>query len=109
MQIKIQSQNLSLSSEQKEFIETKVQKLVHLTDRLSDDSSEVKVNFDFGHSHNPEEAYKCIINFVVPRDLFHAEAKADSLDSALEAAIHKVRPQIEQYKDKMHHISDRQK
>ena len=103
MQIKIHSQHLNLSDSQNEMIESKVGGLVHFADRLSDESTEIKVNFSYEQSRKSEDAYECELTIFAPMDTLRAHSRSKSLENALDEVIEKMKGQIENYKAKIHH------
>ena len=107
MEIKIHTQHVHLSEEQKELIHNKIEKLTHLTDRLSDSSSEIKVDLSHEQSRKTEDAYECVLTMFVPHDTLRAEARAESLEASVDEVIEKIKGQIEHYKSKLHHLEDR--
>lgn len=106
MQVKIISQNLNLSSEQEALITEKVEKLSTYAARISDESSEIKVDISYQQSKNPEDSYLCKLTLFIPGDTLRSESENESLRSVLDEAIEKIKGQVERYKDKTQHISE---
>ena len=98
MQIKINTQHLTLNEGQEERIHSKIEKLTTLAGRLSDESSEIKVDLIYEQARRVEDAYVCHITFFVPGDTLRAEARHESLENAVDEVIDKLKPQIEHYK-----------
>jgi len=109
MNINIVERNINLSEERRAMIKDKVSKLSHLADRVQDESTEIKIEVEHEESRVADEQDICKITIFVPQDTLRAEARSDSLINALDDAISKINPQLERYKDKMHHISERTK
>ncbi len=107
MQIKFHTQNVDLSEERQAYIREKFEKITHWADRISDESSEIKVDLIHQDSKKPEDAYECHLTVYVPGDTLRAEAHSDSLENAVDEVIEKIKSPIERYKDKTHHMSDR--
>lgn len=107
MQIKMHSQHVDLSEEREAYIRDKFEKVTHWADRLSDESVEIKVDLIHQAAKKREDAYECHLTIYVPHDTLRAEAHSDSLESAVDDVIEKIKTQIERYKDKEHHISER--
>lgn len=105
MQIRLVSQNLNLSDEQVAMINEKVGKLSTYAARISDESSEIKVDISYKLSKVPEDSYSCKLTLFVPGDTLRSEAKNDSLRNVLDESIEKIKGQIEYYKDKTQGIS----
>ncbi len=102
MQIKIKSKNLNLSNNQKSNIETKVAKLEKLADRLSDESSEFRIEVRHEKSRKSEDAYICQLTIFAPGNVIRAETRNDTMSNAVDDCMDKIRGQIEKYKAKMH-------
>lgn len=107
MQIKMHTQHVELSEERKDYFLAKFEKVTHLAQRLSDESTELKVDLVHQASKRQEDAYECHLTIYVPHDTLRAEAHSDSLENAVDDVIEKIKTQIERYKDKEHHISER--
>ena len=101
MQIKIVSQNLNLNEVQEEMVRSKVQKLATFAARISDESSEIKIDISYEKSKKPEHAYRCVLTLFVPQDTLRAKARNESLRSVIDEVIEKVKGQIEHYKAKI--------
>jgi len=107
MQIKIISQNISLSKDQEDLIRAKVEKLATYAGKIYDESSEIKVEMSHEHAKKPEQAYGCILTIFVPKSTLRAEARMESVRSVVDEAIEKIKGQIEHYKAKLHHMDER--
>lgn len=107
MQIKIHNKHMQLSSEQMELIEAKVAHLTDLADRIKDESSEIRVDLSHEQSRAAEDAYECHLTLFVPHATLRAESRAESLENVVDQVIEKMKPQIEKYKAKEHHMNDR--
>ena len=107
MQIKINVQHIHLSPHQEEMIHSKIEHLSHLSARLDDESSEVRVDLIYEKSRSAEDAYKCHLTFFVPQDTLRTESHSDSIENAFDDAIDKMKTQIEYYKSKIHHMEKR--
>ncbi len=106
MQVKIISQNLNLSDEQEVMIHEKVEKLSTYAARISDESTEIKVDVSYKQSKSPEDSYSCKLTLFVPGDTLRAEGRSDSLRSVLDETIEKITGQIERYKNKTQRINE---
>ena len=104
MEIKIKSQNLNLSEEQKGMIQKKVEKLGHLADRLADESSEFRVEVRHEKSRKPEDAYTCQLTIYAPHAVIRAESRDETVENAVDACLGKIKTQIDRYKAKIHHL-----
>jgi len=107
MEIKIHTQGLDLSEAQNEVIEKKITHLAELGGRLKDEATEVRVEFAYQEVKAKEDAYLCQVTFYPPHATIRAEARGEKVEDALDEVIDKIRPQIERYKDKEYHLSER--
>lgn len=107
MEIKIHAHHFNLTDSQKETVTKKVEKLTQFAARLSDESSEIRVNLGYEKVRRSAEAYKCEITLFVPRDTMRAEARNESLENAVDEVIEKIKGQIEYYKSKISHLDER--
>lgn len=107
MEIKIKSQHLNLSDQQRESIERKVEKLTHLSDRLTDESTEIKVEVKHEKTRQHDHANVCQITIFAPQSVIRSESRKDTLENAIDDAVSKIRSQIERYKAKMHRTDKR--
>lgn len=107
MQIKINTQHLTLIPEQEARILKKMEHLTHLGARLADEASEIKVDLSFESSRRPNDAYACHVTFFVPRNVLRAESHSDTLDNAVDEVVDKLKTQIERYKAKLIHDEKR--
>ncbi len=102
MQIKIKSKHLNLSDQQKENIEAKVQKLSNLADRLNDESTEFRIELRHEKSRKSEDAYGCQLTIFAPNTVIRTETRQESIESAIDECMNKIRGPIERYKAKIH-------
>ncbi len=110
MQIKIHEHHVTLGEERKEYIEAKLENLAHLADRLNDESTEIKLELEHIDSRQSEDAYTAKLTIFPPHgNSMRAEAHSDNLESAVDSTLDKIKPQIEHYKAKLHHMGDRTK
>ena len=107
MQIKIVSQNLNLNKAQEDMIRQKVEKLATFADRVSDESSEIKVEISYEKTKKPEDAYRCVLTLFVPQDTLRAKSRDESLRNVVDEVIEKVKGQIEHYKSKINRMDKR--
>jgi len=107
MEIKIHTHHVELGVKRTAYIEEKFEKLSHLAARIGDESSEIKVELEHEEARKTEDAYRCVATLFVPQDTLRAEARNASLETAVDDVLEKLRSQIERYKDKVGHISQR--
>ncbi len=107
MEIKIHTRNVHLGEEREALIRQKFEKLTNFAHRISDESSEIRVDLAHEESRKNEDAYVCTLTLFVPQDTLRAESRSGSLETAVDEVIEKIKGPIEHYKDKTHHISER--
>ena len=101
MQIRIKTQHLNLSDQQKSSIENKVEKLQNLADRLSDESTEFRMEIKHEKSRKASDAYVCQLTIFAPQAVIRAETRNDTIENAVDKCIDKIKTQIERYKSKI--------
>ena len=79
MQIKIKSKNLNLSDRQRDSIEMKVTKLQNLADRLSDESTEFRVEVRHEKARKSTDAYICQLTIFAPNTVIRAETRNETI------------------------------
>ena len=102
MQIKIKSQRLNLSDSQNDLIQTKVEKLQNLADRLHDESVEFRVEVRHEKSRKASDAYACQLTIFAPNAVIRSETRSETIENAVDDCVDKIKTQIERYKAKMH-------
>ena len=107
MKIKILTQHLELGKERETYIRQKFKKLTQFAHRISDESSEIRVELAHESSKKSDDQYVCRLTLFVPGDTLRAHARSGSLENAVDDVIEKIKKPIEHYKDKMHHMSER--
>jgi ribosomal subunit interface protein len=105
MQIKIVAQNIKLNEAQEKMVRSKIEKLATYAARVSDESSEIKIDISHEKSKKPEHAFRCVLTLFVPRDTLRAKARHESLRSVIDEVVEKVKGQIERYKVKVQHVN----
>jgi len=100
MQVQIRSKDLNLSDTQKDYVQSKVDKLTNYAERIRDESSEIRVEIEKSESKNSDEKYVCQITMFVPGAVLRAETKESTVESAADSAEQKLITQIERYKSK---------
>jgi putative sigma-54 modulation protein len=102
MEIKIKSKNLTLGDKQKESIEAKVAKLHKLADRLSEESTEFRVEIRHEKSRKAEDAFVCELTIFAPGSVIRAETNGETIENAVDECMDKIKTQIARYKAKIH-------
>jgi putative sigma-54 modulation protein len=108
MEIKIKSQNMTLSDSQKEMVRSKVEKLQRYADRLGDESAEFRVELAHQQSRKPADAYVCQLTIYAPSAVIRAETKDESVENAVDACLDTIKSQIDRYKAKIHRLDKKQ-
>lgn len=107
MEIKMHTQNVELGAERETYIRQKFEKLTQFADRISDESSEIRVDLVHEETRETDDRYLCTLTLFIPGETIRAESRSGSLESAVDDVIEKIKKPIEHYKDKTHHISER--
>ncbi|MBU0706269.1 HPF/RaiA family ribosome-associated protein [Patescibacteria group bacterium] len=108
MEIKILTRDVYLSAEREKVIRGKFAKLTRFADRIGDESTEIRVDLAHEESRKKEDAYICILTLFVPQDTLRAESRSNSLETAIDDVLEKIKGPIEYYKNKTRHISERE-
>jgi len=107
MKIKIQTRGINLGDNREVVIRKKFERLSNFAHRISDESSEIRVDLAREESKKSDDAYVCILTMFVPQDTLRAEGRSGSLETAIDDVLEKIKGQIEHYKNKVNHISER--
>ncbi len=100
MQVQIRSKDLKLTEAQKDYVQSKVDKLANYAERIRDESSEIRVEIEQSKSKNLDEKYVCQITMFVPGAVLRAETKESTVEAVADSAEQKLITQIERYKSK---------
>lgn len=107
MEIKILTHDVQLGEKREAFIREKFEKLQRLSHRISDESSEMRVELSHEEVKKAEESYVCKLTLFVPNDTLRAESRSGSVETAVDEVIEKIKKPIEHYKEKTQHISEK--
>jgi len=107
MKIKLQTRGVHLGDKMEAVIRKKFERLSKFAHRISDESSEIRVDLAREESRKSDDAYVCILTMFVPNDTLRAESRSGSLETAIDDVLEKIKGPIEYYKNKVHHISER--
>ena len=94
MQIRIKTQHLNLSEKQRKSIQTKVEKLQNLADRLGDESAEFRVEIKHEKSRKLSDAYICQLTIFAPQAVIRAETRHETIENAVDDCLNKIKTQI---------------
>lgn len=100
MKVQIRSKDLNLSDVQKDYVQSKVDKLANYAERIRDESSEIRVEIEESKSKNLDQKYVCQITMFVPGAVLRAETKESTVEAVADSAEQKLIAQIERYKSK---------
>lgn len=100
MQVQIRSKDLNLTDAQKDYVQSKVDKLANYAERIRDESSEIRVEIEQSKSKNLDEKYVCQITMFVPGAVLRAETKESTVEAVADSTEQKLITQIERYKSK---------
>lgn len=103
MDIQVSSKNLSLSEEQKDYIEKKAEKLLHYSKRADDESSRITVDVNSEGVKDKKSRIHCIVNVFIPQSTLHAESYGQTPQAAMDQCEEKLKVQVEKYKGKVQH------
>lgn len=106
MKINIHAKHLDLGPTQEDLVRQKFEKLVHLANRIDDESTEIRVDLEHEESRRQEDAYLCKLTLFVPGDTLRAEARGTTLEDCVDSVVEKIKGPISKYKEKTQHISD---
>lgn len=107
MEVKIQTREVHLGKRQESAIRQKFVKLSKFADRIGDESTEIRVELVHSETRKKEDSYLCVLTMFVPQDTLRAESRSDSLETAIDEVLEKIKAPIERYKDKTNRISKR--
>ena len=100
MMITINTKGLHISDTDREYIETKMEKITTLAKRLKDESSEIHVDVQHDQTKDAHDEITCLITVTIPKSTLRAEAHGGLVTEAVDLAKKKLLPQIEKYKTK---------
>ena len=100
MIIDIHAKGMQLTDEEREYIETKMEKITQLAKRMKDESSVIRVEIHHDKTKSKEDEITCIITITIPKDTLRSEVQASIVTEAVDKAKKMLIPQIEKYKEK---------
>lgn len=98
----IHTKNLTLSDDQKAYIESKVEKLLNYSAHAADESTEIRVEINEIGLHSAQPMIEIQVTMFVPQSIIRAEDKGKIVEEATDKVVEKLKKQIERYKSKMH-------
>lgn len=101
MQVKFVAPGLNLSERQKDYVESKIQRLKKYANRIADESSLAKVELKEQRLRTSGRVILCEVTMNVPRAVIRAEVQASKLEEAIDIAVEKLKKQIDRYKGRL--------
>lgn len=94
MEIKYFTKNISLSEENKAFLEKKIKKFLRFSKKIE----EVDIDLSYHQKRAKENAVRLEINLKMPNKILRAVVRAEDLQTAIDRVENKLRKQLEKYK-----------
>ncbi len=101
MNIQIHSKTLNLSSDQKTYLESKAEKILHYSARAHDESSSIRIHIEHEDLKDKAQQIHCVVNIAIPQDLLHAESYAQTVEAAIDICEEQLNRQVDKYKERM--------
>lgn len=98
MQVTFFDKNLRLSDVQKDYIIEKIDNLKNLSERVDDESTQVKVEVEAHPSKISNKDLVVQVTMHVPNSVIRAEVPATTVEEGIDIAVSKLKKQIERYK-----------
>jgi len=95
MEIKYFVQNFTLSDEDKNFLEEKIQKLTHFSDKIW----EAKVDLSYNPSHSKNQLFRVEINLRMQNKILRAVSRASHFEAAVIDIEKILQRQLRRYKN----------
>ncbi len=95
MEIKYFVQNFTLSDEDKNFLEEKIQKLTHFSDKIW----EAKVDLSYNPSHSKNQLFRVEINLRMQNKILRAVSRASHFRAAVIDIEKILQRQLRRYKN----------
>ncbi|MFO0780612.1 MAG: ribosome-associated translation inhibitor RaiA [Candidatus Gracilibacteria bacterium] len=102
MQVSIIQKHINLSEDQKTYIQDKIENLKHLSQRVDDESTQVRVDVEHNSVKTTNKNISLQVTMYVPHAVVRAEVMAVTPEEAVDLAVDKLKKQIERYKTKQH-------
>lgn len=102
MQVSIIQKHINLSEDQKTYIQDKIENLKHLSQRVDDESTQVRVDVEHNSVKTTNKNISLQVTMYVPHAVVRAEVMAITPEEAVDLAVDKLKKQIERYKTKQH-------
>lgn len=102
MQVSIVQKHINLSEDQKNYVQDKIENLKHLSQRVDDESTQVRVDVELNSMKTTNKNTSLQVTMFVPHAVVRAEVMAVSPEEGIDLAVEKLKKQIERYKGKQH-------
>ena len=105
MSIEILSKNLELTEEERQHIEEKTDKLLHISKNAENEES-IKIKFDVekDNGKDKEHQFSCSITAHIPGKTLRSESHGTGTYTVIDDAVKKMETQIKKEKGKHNHI-----
>ena len=100
MQFTIHEKGLKLNDMQRDYIMEKVDHLKTYSDRVNDESTQVRIDVEMNKMKTTNKNFTVQITMFVPNSVIRAEVYATSIEEGTDLAVDKLKKQIERYKEK---------
>ena len=94
MEIKYFVQSFILDDKSKKFLEEKIKKLEHFSDKIW----EAKVDVSYSPDRIKEQIFRLEINLRMPKKILRAVVRAENLQIAIDQVEEKLKRQLRKYK-----------
>ncbi len=98
MEIKYFFQNVTLTTQQRDLIEGKIQKFARLTDKIWEAKVDLSYNPGHGKRHGRKEIFRMEINLRMPNKILRGVERAPDFQTALDNVGQKLIRQLRKYK-----------
>ena len=100
MQVTFYDKHMRLSESQREYVQEKIEHLKHFSDRVDDESTQVKVEVEAHPSKISNKDLVIQVTMFVPNGVIRAEVPATTVEEGIDIAVSKLKKQIARYKTK---------
>ena len=94
MEIKYFVQNFTLSDEDKDFLEEKIKKLTHFSDKIW----EAKADLSYNPNHSKNQLFRVEVNLRMPNKILRAVSRASHFQAAVMDIEKILQRQLRRYK-----------
>lgn len=98
LHIEVRYGNVKLSDKEKAYLATKLDHLRKYSERIGDESSLCRVEFEQKKLRSQGYCVSCEVTLSIPQAVIRAEVSGEAVEEVIDRAILKLRRQIERYK-----------